>query len=55
MKKAQNVVQKILSAHLVEGDPAKDGWGWAIDKGATVIQTDNPRPLLKWLESVGRR
>ena len=24
MKTAQNVVQKILSAHLVEGDPAKD-------------------------------
>ena len=24
MKKAQNVVEKILSAHLVEGDPAKD-------------------------------
>jgi glycerophosphoryl diester phosphodiesterase len=39
----------------VKGDPAKDGWGWALDKGATVIQTDNPRPLLKWLESVGRR
>ena len=24
MKKAQNVVQKILSKHLVEGDPATD-------------------------------
>ena len=24
MKTAQNVVQKILAAHLVEGDPAKD-------------------------------
>ena len=36
------------------GDP--DGsWGWALDQGATMIQTDRPAELLKYLESKGRR
>lgn len=30
-------------------------WGWILDKGATIIQTDRPQALLKYLESQGRR
>ena len=40
MKKAQNVVEKILSAHLVEGDPAKDAeLGIRIDQTLTQDAT----------------
>ena len=36
------------------GDP--DGsWGWALEQGATMIQTDRPAELIKYLESKGRR
>jgi len=36
------------------GDP--DGsWGWALKQGATMIQTDRPAELIKYLESKGRR
>ena len=36
------------------GDP--DGsWGWCLDQGATMIQTDRPAELLKYLASKGRR
>ena len=37
-----------------KGDP--DGsWGWALENGATMIQTDRPDELIKYLESKGRR
>ena len=37
-----------------KGDP--DGsWGWALEQGATMIQTDRPAELIKYLESKGRR
>ena len=37
-----------------KGDP--DGsWGWALKQGATMIQTDRPAELIKYLESKGRR
>ena len=36
------------------GDP--DGsWGWALEQGATMIQTDRPAELIKYLEKKGRR
>ncbi len=36
------------------GDP--DGsWGWCLEQGATIIQTDRPVELIKYLESKGRR
>lgn len=36
------------------GDP--DGsWGWALDQGATMIQTDRPAELIRYLEEKGRR
>lgn len=36
------------------GDP--DGsWGWALEQGATMIQTDRPKELIRYLESKGRR
>lgn len=37
-----------------KGDP--DGsWGWALKQGATMIQTDRPAELIKYLEAKGRR
>ena len=37
-----------------KGDP--DGsWGWALEQGATIIQTDRPAELIKYLEKKGRR
>ena len=37
-----------------EGDP--DGsWGWWLKHGATMLQTDRPAELLKYLEKIGRR
>lgn len=30
-------------------------WGWVIEKGATIIQTDNPHELLQYLEKKGLR
>ena len=36
------------------GDP--DGsWGWWLKHGATMLQTDRPAELLKYLEKIGRR
>ena len=41
-------------ARGVAGDP--DGsWGWCLERGATLIQTDRPAELLRYLESAGRR
>ena len=37
-----------------KGDP--DGsWGWCLEQGATIIQTDRPVELIKYLEKKGRR
>ena len=33
----------------------EDGWGWAVDQGASVIQTDRPRQLKAYLEGRGRQ
>lgn len=30
-------------------------WGWILDKGATIIQTDYPERLIAYLQSLGRR
>jgi len=30
-------------------------WGWMLDQGATMIQTDNGRELIRYLEKKGRR
>ena len=50
--------KQICGTHTDErgyrGDP--DGsWGWCLDKGATMIQTDRPAELLAYLASKGRR
>jgi len=38
----------------VNGDP--DGaWGWLLDHGATLLLTDEPKALIKYLERIGRR
>lgn len=36
------------------GGDAKGSWGWCLDKGATMIQTDRPADCIKYLESIGR-
>ena len=36
------------------GDAA-GSWGWCLDQGATMIQTDRPIELIKYLKSIGRR
>ena len=30
-------------------------WGWVLDRGATVIQTDRPEELIEYLKKKGRR
>lgn len=35
-------------------DP-EGNWGWILEKGATIIQTDRPAYLIKYLESKGCR
>jgi glycerophosphoryl diester phosphodiesterase len=36
------------------GDP--DGsWGWCLERGATMIQTDRPVELIRYLEKKNRR
>lgn len=38
----------------IDGDP--DGsWGWLVNNGATIIQTDNPEQLIAYLERLGLR
>src|SRR5690606_32707214 len=32
-----------------------EAWGWLIDKGASIIQTDRPSELLAYLEARGLR
>ena len=38
----------------IRGDP-DGGWGWCLENGATVIQSDRPRELMKYLREKGRR
>ena len=37
-----------------KGD-ADGSWGWCLEQGATIIQTDRPVELIKYLEAKGRR
>ena len=39
----------------VELGQKQETWGWIIDKGATIIQTDRPRELLQYLQVRGLR
>jgi glycerophosphoryl diester phosphodiesterase len=39
---------------VLEGRPL-ESWGFWIDHGATIIQTDEPRALIAWLEQTGHR
>jgi glycerophosphoryl diester phosphodiesterase len=36
------------------GDPA-GSWGWCLERGATMIQTDRPVELIRYLEKKNRR
>lgn len=36
-------------------DDPDANWGWVLDKGATIIQTDRPALLIRYLQSKGRR
>lgn len=35
----------------VEENKAEESWGWLVSKGANIIQTDRPAPLLKYLKA----
>lgn len=39
----------------VELHQEDDSWGWLLDHGASIIQTDRPALLLKYLQEKGRR
>lgn len=39
----------------VEMDQEDEAWGWILDRGATLIQTDRPEELLDYLEDKKRR
>ena len=39
----------------VEMDEEDEAWGWILDRGATLIQTDRPVELLKYLKKNRRR
>ena len=32
-----------------------DNWGWVVENGATMIQTDRPSELITYLKSIGKR
>jgi glycerophosphoryl diester phosphodiesterase len=32
----------------------EENWGWVINEGATMIQTDRPRELIEYLKSIGK-
>ena len=40
--------------HGFNGD-ADGSWGWCLKHGATMIQTDRPAELMRYLEAQGRR
>ncbi|SER91352.1 glycerophosphodiester phosphodiesterase family protein [Rhizobium sp. NFR03] len=39
---------------VIDGKPL-ESWGFWIDRGATIIQTDEPKALIAWLEKSGYR
>ena len=39
----------------VEMDQEDEAWGWILDRGATLIQTDRPEELLDYLDDKKRR
>ncbi|WP_275783709.1 glycerophosphodiester phosphodiesterase family protein [Pararhizobium gei] len=39
---------------VLDGKP-EESWGFWIDRGATIIQTDEPKALIAWLEENGYR
>jgi glycerophosphoryl diester phosphodiesterase len=41
-------------AKALAGD-IEGSWGWILDHGATIIQTDHRAPLAKYLEAEGKR
>ncbi|MCW1883284.1 glycerophosphodiester phosphodiesterase family protein [Luteolibacter flavescens] len=41
-------------ARALAGDPA-GSWGWVVERGAAIIQTDHRDPLLRYLEGLGKR
>lgn len=49
--------QDLCATHTDErghaGDP-EGSWGWCLKQGATMIQTDRPAELIKYLGSIGR-
>ena len=49
--------QDLCATHTDErghaGDP-EGSWGWCIRQGATMIQTDRPEDLIRYLDSLGR-
>ncbi len=54
-------VNSLWASQCLGHDDAKavenphENWGWIIDKGANIIQTDNPNELLNYLKSQGLR
>ena len=42
-------------ARAVEMAQAGEAWGWILDRGATLIQTDRPEELLDYLDDKKRR
>ena len=39
----------------VELNQKDESWGWLLEKGASLIQTDRPAQLLQYLKGEGRR
>ena len=39
----------------VELEKPDESWGWLLEQGATLIQTDRPATLIRYLEEKGRR
>jgi glycerophosphoryl diester phosphodiesterase len=39
----------------VEMKEPDESWGWILERGATLIQSDRPAPLMKYLKAHKRR
>jgi len=39
----------------VELSKPDDSWGWILDSGASIIQTDRPQKLIEYLKTKQRR
>ena len=39
----------------VEEEDPDGSWGWLLEQGATLIQTDRPAELIQYLDQKGRR